>query len=301
MENNENVVFTGKPELKQPDMVCGISGWVDGGECATGGIKYLAEKLQAKEFAEIPVDKFHVFQMPGQVSPRPDIKIEGGILKEHHFPQNQFFYWSNPHADNDLILFLGTEPSLYWREYAEALLNVAGQFAVTRIILLGGVLDKTPHTREPSVSCTCNSEEFKAEMQKYGVHFSNYEGPGSFGTTLLHFAQQRRIQAMTMMSRATYYPEFNIAIPRNPMAIRALVRRLDGLLSLKLDVSDLDKEIKGIEDKLGAMAGRNARFRSYLEELEKNYVEMKYEEPLDISGDEAVQIAEELLKRKQKE
>ena len=301
MESNQNVAFTGKPELRQPCMVCGISGWVDGGECATGSVQYLIDKLKAKKFAEIPFDRFHVFQMPGLVSPRPQIRIEEGVLKEHHFHQNLFFYWVNPEADNDLILFLGTEPSLHWGEYAGAILSVAEQFAVPRIYILGGVLDKTPHTREPDVSCSCNSEELKEEMRKYGVHFSSYQGPGSFGTTLLHLCRERQILAASIMSRVTYYPEFNIAIPHNPKAIRALVRRLAGLLSLELDISDLNKEIDELESKLGAMARRNAKFRAYVEELEKDFVEVKYEEPLDLSPDEAVRIAEELLKTKPEE
>jgi len=35
--------------------------------------------------------------------------------------------------------------------------------------------------------------------------------------------------------------------------------------------------------------------------LEKDFIEVKYEEPLDISASEAVQIAEELLKEKKQD
>ncbi|GAI29928.1 unnamed protein product, partial [marine sediment metagenome] len=82
-----------------------------------------------------------------------------------------------------MILFLGTEPNLNWEEYAEAILGVAEEFAVVTIYLLGGVLDKIPHTREPDVSCACSSDQLREEMRKYSVQFSNYEGPGSFSTT----------------------------------------------------------------------------------------------------------------------
>ena len=36
-------------------MVCGISGWVDGGEVATGSVRYLIGKLEARTFAEMPI------------------------------------------------------------------------------------------------------------------------------------------------------------------------------------------------------------------------------------------------------
>ena len=301
MDRRGDAIITKRPELRRPYLVCGISGWVDGGEAATGTTRYLVKKLKAKRFAEIPIDRFHIFQVPGQLTLRPQIKIEDGLLKEHVFPKNQFFYWLNPNADNDLILFLGTEPNLNWEEYAEAILRIAEEFAVVRIYLLGGVLDKTPHTREPGVSCACSSEPLNEEMQKYGMQLSNYEGPGRFGTTLLYICQQKQVPMVSITARATYYPEFNIVIPRNPKSIRAVIRRLNSLLRLSLDFSDLDREAEEFEAKLNFMASHNPEFLTYIEELEKEFVEAKYEEPLDISANEAVQIAEEFLKEKRED
>ncbi|HEY82302.1 MAG TPA: PAC2 family protein [Dehalococcoidia bacterium] len=301
MERRGNVVFTEKPKLRQPYLVCGLNGWVDGGEAATGSIQYLVSKLGARRFAEIPIGRFHIFQVPGQLALRPQIKIEDGLLKEHHFPQNQFFYWQNPHSEHDLILFLGTEPNLNWEEYAEAIFSVVSEFGVARIYLLGGVLDKTPHTREPGVFCTLSSEALKEEMLRYRLALGNYEGPGSFGSTLLHLARARRLEMVNLIARATYYPEFNIVIPRNPKAIRAIVVRLNSLLRLHLDLADLERESEELELKLNFMASHNPKFQAYIEQLEKDFVEVKYEEPLDISPHEAVEIAEELLKKKEED
>ncbi|MBN2186176.1 MAG: PAC2 family protein [Dehalococcoidia bacterium] len=296
MDKQGNVIITEKPTLRHPYMVCGISGWVDGGESATGSVRYLVSKLEAKRFAEIPIDKFHIFQVPGQLSLRPQIKIEDGVLKEHHFPQNQFFYWVNPNADNDLILFLGTEPNLNWEEYSDAILGVVEEFAVSRIYLLGGVLDKIPYTKEPRVSCLCSSDQLKEEMQKYSMQLLNYEGPGRWGTALLYTCQKKGFQMACVTVAVSYYPEFNVIISRNPKAIRAVVRRLNDLLHLNLDVSDLDREAEELETKLGFMASHNPEFRAYIEQMEKDFIEIKYEKPLDISANEAVHIAEEFLR-----
>jgi proteasome assembly chaperone (PAC2) family protein len=297
----ENVIFVEKPRLRRPFLVCGIGGWVDGGEAATESTRYLARKLGAKLFAEMPLARFHIYQVPGQVSLRPEIRIEDGLLKEHVFPQNQFYYWINPHSEHDLIIFLGTEPSLNWEEYAGAILDIARQYSVTRTYLPGGVLDKTPHSREAGVFCACTSAQLRREMEQYGMQSSNYEGPGSFGSTLLYLAQKRRMPLVSLIARATYYPEYNIVIPRNPKAIKAIVLRLSGLLRLGLDLSDLDREAGEFEAKLDFMASHNPEFRAYIEELEKEYTEVKFEEPLDISAREAVQLAEELLKEQREE
>lgn len=279
-------------------MILGIGGWVDAGEAATGSTQYLAKKLKAKKFAEIPIAKFHVFQTPGQLSLRPQIRIEDGILKEHSLPQNQFLCAKVSDANSDLVLLLGTEPNLNWEEYSDAILDLAEKFAVSRIYLLGGVLDTTPHTREPHVSCLCSSEELKEEMRPYGMPFTNYEGPGRFGTTLLHNCQVRQLPMVCLTASATYYPEFNIVIARNPKSIRAVVRMLSRLLGLSLDISDLDREVERFEAKLGLIVRRNSRLRAYVEKLERDFAEANYGESLDMSASEAVQIAERFLKAK---
>ena len=296
MEQPENVIITEKPGLRRPAMVCGISGWVDGGEAATGSVEYLIRKFSAKEFAEIPIDRFHIYQVPGQIVSRPQVKIEDGVITGHSYHSNRFYYWVNPGSESDVILFDGTEPNLHWTEFADAILHVVEKFGVSRIYLLGGVLDKTPHTREPNVSCACTTSGLKEEMLKYGVRYTSYAGPSRFGTTLLYICQQKGIEMVSLTARATYYPEFSIVISHNPKTIRAMVRRLDGLLQLGLDVSDLDQQVAEFEERLGAMANRSSEFRSYLEKLERDYVEIKYQEPLELSGDEAVRIAEDLLR-----
>ena len=296
MDASKDVIVTKKPGLRNPAMICGISGWVDGGEAATGSVEYLVQKLSAQEFARIPIDRFHVFQVPGQIASRPLIKIEDGIITEHSYPQNQFYYIANPASDKDLILFQGTEPNLHWDEYAEAILHVVSEFQVSRIYLLGGVLDKIPHTREPNVSCACSKPDLKVEMLKYGVRFTSYEGPSRFGTTLLYVCQQKGIEMVSLTARVTYYPEYSIVVSHNPKSIRALIKRLNSIICLNLDMSDLDEEVVDFENRLGKIANRSADFHSYLEKLEKNYVELKYEEPFELTADEAVQIAEDFLK-----
>jgi proteasome assembly chaperone (PAC2) family protein len=287
-----------KPKLRNPSLVCGIDGWVNGGEAATGTVQYLIDKLQATKFAEIPIDRFHIFQVPGELSLRPYVKIEDGILKEHEFPINEFFYWVNPNIDNDLIIFSGSEPNMNWEEYAEALLSVTRQFKVARIYLLGGVLDRVPYTKEPNVSCSCSSAEIRNDMRKYGVSGADYEGSGSFGTTLLHICQDKPMNMVSLVVTAAYYSEFNIIIPRNPKSIRALIRRLESILHIDLDVSDIETQVKEFEEKLDSMAGDNMEFRHYIEKLEREYTEIKYEKPLDISADEAIRIAEEFVRKK---
>ncbi len=296
MERENNLEYTEKPTLKRPYLICGFRGWVDGGEAATGSIQYLTEKLNAKKFAEIPIEEFRVFQMPGEEFLRPEVKIEDGILKEHRMSKSEFTYSKNSGNKNDLIFFSGIEPNIYWSKYATNFLSIIKEFSVKRVYLLGGVMGQVPYTKEPNVSCVCSPPAILVEMKKYNVQFGSYEGPGSFGTTLIYECQKNNIQVVSFMAVAPYYPEHNISISRSPGSIRAIVKRLNRLLDLDLDLSDLDVEVNDLENKLRFLADQNTEFKDYISQLEKDYVELKYEDSLGISADEAVRIAEDLLK-----
>lgn len=297
MDRHNILKFTRKPALKSPNMVCGFNGWVDGGEVATGTVRYLVKKLTARKFAEIPAEKFQVFQISGQDFLRPEVKIKDGLLKEVRLMKNEFYYVNNAVGDNDLILLTGPEPNLYWEEYAENVLSLAADFDVQRIYLLGGMLGPIPYTAEPNVSCTASTPKLIEEMRQYNVTLGSYEGPGSFGTLLTYMGHRRGIPTVSFMAISPYYPEHNVILPRYPKSIRALARRLKNLLGFDIDISDLDIEIRELEKRIESMANRDPEFRTYVSGLEKQYTELSYEEPLGISADEAISIAEEFLKK----
>lgn len=296
MQERDGLVVFQTPELRNPLLVCGISGWVDAGEVSTGSLRYLIKRLKATRFAEMPLSRYHIYQMPGQTTQRPFIKIEDGVLKHHQLPSNGFYYWQNPESNTDLILFLGSEPNISWDKYAENLIYIAESFQVNRVYMLGGVLDKIPHTKEPPVTCYAVEPSLKSEMAKYAVQFTNYEGPGSFTSSFMYLANERGLKVISLSARVTYYPEFNILIPTNPKAQLALIRRLYYLLGFKLNLSDLESLSHELENKLDFMASQNVQLFAYIKRLESDFQEVKFKEPLEISATEAVEIAEELLR-----
>ncbi len=300
---NESLIIRERPTLKEPRLIVGLSGWLDGGEASSGTVQYLVEKLQAKALGEIKARDFYVFQVPGITSTRPVVKLEDGLVKEIAFPQNEFFYWRNEEdtGGGDLILLQGTEPNLRWQEYTDAILDMAQEFGVRRMYSVGAVLGGVPHTKEPTVSCSISDQKLKTELERYAVRFSGYQGPATFNSVLVAAFAGRGIEALHMTGRAIYYPEFNIAIPRDPKAIYSLLRRLRRLLRISLDLSDLEKQSQELEEKLSFMVGQSPRLRDYVQELEGNFVEMRYEEPIEGSPEEFVKGVEEFLRQRRNE
>jgi len=300
---NESLVIQERPILRQPRLIAGFFGWLDGGEASSGTIHYLITKLQAKKFAEIDAKDFYVFQVSGITSLRPQVKTENGLVKEIRFPQNEFYYWKNEEDEDagDLILLLGTEPNLRWQEYTEAIIDLAQQFGVKRMYSVGAVLGGVPHTKEPTVSSSISNLKLKEELEKYAVRFSNYQGPATFNSILVAAFAHRGIEAVHMTARAIYYPEFNIAVPHDSKAMYSLLRRLRSLLQISLDLSDLEKQSQELEEKLSSMVSQSPRLRDYIRELEANFEEMRYEEPIEGSPEDFVRGVEEFLRQRREE
>ncbi|MFC2014975.1 PAC2 family protein [Chloroflexota bacterium] len=296
LDEKDNLILETKPPLRSPYIVCGLNGWVNGGNVSVGGIEYLIRQLRAEKFAEMPTSRYHVYQLSGIQNVRPVFKMQDGVIKESTFPKNQFYYAVNPTSDHDIILFLGTEPSLHWEEYADTVVKLASDFGAYRLCTFGGILDRSPYTREPRTSCTCTSSKVRDEMEKYNVTFSSREGPASFNLMLLHACNKKGLEGVNLTVRAPYYPEFNIAVDYSPKSVKAVLLRLSHLMGLETNFEELNKSISEMEGKLDFIRQQNPQFNIYIEDLEKNYNEMPFQEPLDISPHEAVRFAEEFLR-----
>ena len=296
MDEIDNLEFITKPPLRSPYLVCGLNGWLNSGDVAVGGIKYLIEQFKAKLFAEIKTPRFHIYQIPGVHNARPVFKMEDGVIKETDFPKNQFYYAGNPSSEHDLIFFLGTEPNLYWEDYGDTVLALARSFGVTRIFTFGAIYDRSPYNREPNVTCTCTNSKIRDEMKNYTVIMSSREGMATINLMLLYAFQKGGLEGVNLTVRVPYYPEFNVGLDYSPRSVKAILERFNHLMKMGINFNDLDKEISEIESKLDSIRKKNVEFNTYIEELEKNYTETPYQEPFDISPDEALKFAEELLK-----
>jgi proteasome assembly chaperone (PAC2) family protein len=301
MSEERALIITNRPTLRNPYIVCGVNGWVNSGNVAVGGVDHFIRQFKAEKFAELPASRYHIYQIPGVQSQAPVFKMEEGLIVESHFPRNEFYYVRNPVSDHDLILFLGTEPNLYWEEYTDAVVGLACDFGATRLYSFGGLLAKVPYTREPIMTCTCTSSKIKDEMQQYNVMYSNREGSATFNQMLLYACKKKGLEGATFTVRVPYYPEFNVAIGYSPQSIKAVLVRLNHILHLDINFGEIDDAIRELQGKLESIRQQNPQFNTYIEELEKDYVEMTYKETLDISPSEAIKFAEEFLKENKEE
>jgi proteasome assembly chaperone (PAC2) family protein len=296
VSNQDNLKFENKPSLRKPYILCGLNGSFNGGNVAVGGVNYFISQFNAAKFAEMPASRYHIYQIPGNNSLRPAFKMQDGLIVESQLPVNELYYATNTGSEHDLILLRGEEPSLNWEEYAETVVDLACNFGVARLYNLCGILDMTPYTREPLISCTCTDTKVKQEMENFHVTFSNREGMASFGQMLIHTCQEKGLEGVNFTVRVPCYPEFNIFLIDSPKSLKAILVRLRDLMHIDMDFGELDSAISEIEGKLNFVRQQNSNFDSLIKELEGKYVEMPYQESLGISPSDAVRLAEEFLR-----
>jgi proteasome assembly chaperone (PAC2) family protein len=262
----ESLKIYNRPPLKNPSMIIGFSGWMDGGDVSTGTIKYLNSKLQTKKFGEIDAQKFYLFNFPSTMQEilqfRPITKIQDGLIVNFQYPKNEFFY----NEKNNLILFCGKEPNINWDEYADCIFKVAREFEVKNIFFIGSVAGLIPHTRRVRMSCYFSSKKQKSTAYDSELKFSNYQGPASLTTLLTKISPEKGIEMSNYVAEIPIYIQ-----DRNPKGIKAVVEKLIKLLKIDLDISDLSLESANFEKKIDKLVNLQPLLGEQIRKLEKNY------------------------------
>lgn len=255
-----------RPKLSQPRLILGFSGWMDGGDVSTGTIELLLSELSARKLAEIDPAAFNITSFPGNMEVsamfRPRVRIEDGLIQEYQVNVNEFFY----DEATDLILFRGREPNTNWPGFAECIFDLCKQFAVSAIYFIGSVAGAVPHTRQPRISSTVSHADLRPQLSGYGVRFSNYDGPASFVTHLLHECASRGMMMATLVSEIPAYVQ-----GANPACIEAAARRLCAILGLQLSFNEMREVSETFERKVTQAVEDNDELKELIAKLEADY------------------------------
>ena len=287
------------PSLRSPILVAAFAGWPDAAEVASGTARFLVRKLRARRFAEIDPEEFYVF-----TESRPNTLILAPGQRALEWPSNEFFSWSNPNGERDVVILQGREPNLNWREYVDIILNLAERLGVSQMIALGGTYDAVSHRGQVSMSGHATSPEMKDALAEFGITASSYEGPSSVQSALLEACREKNLVAASLWGHAPHY----VRAAPNPKVSHAMLRVLRTLLGVEIDLTELEVAGEALEAKVDAAMLENPELRDYVEQLD--IVEEPVREPtveelmadLPLSRPDPAEIMrelEEILKQRQ--
>src|SRR3954466_9184044 len=115
-----DVIWSERPELRAPVMVCAFKGWNDAGEAATAALSFIHDHFDSKDVAHIDPEEFFDF-----TAVRPTVSLAEGRTRRIEWPSNAITAAEVPGAEGDLLMLDGVEPSLRWGRFTQSIVDVA--------------------------------------------------------------------------------------------------------------------------------------------------------------------------------
>lgn len=264
--NHETLRVFQAPHFDRGTLVLAFDGWMDGGDVSTGTVQRLVDLLGANRIAEIDPEPFYIFNFPGSMELaalfRPAVKTEDGRITTLAMPTNTFYC----HEPAQVVLFLGKEPNLHWKQFGDDVVSLAHRVGVRRVLFVGSFGGSVPHTREPRLYVTCSDDTLLDEMDRYGLRRTVYEGPGSFTSYLLTRAPAAGLEMVSLVAEIPGYLQ-----GRNPMSIEAVTRRLAKMPRLPLDLESLRTESTQWELQVSEIVAQDKKLARTVHRLEEAY------------------------------
>jgi predicted ATP-grasp superfamily ATP-dependent carboligase len=252
------LIWDRRPDgLRAPALVCAFQGWNDAGDAASSAVSFLASALDAKRFARIDSEEFYDFQ-----ANRPCIRFDENETREIAWPTVEIFEASAPRAPRDLVLVQGVEPSMRWRAFSSHIVDLAEALGVQMVVSLGALLGDVPHTRPVAMSGHASDATL---LDRVGIQASSYEGPTGIVGVLHTACAQAGLPAASLWASVPHY----VAAASNPKAALALLRRVEVLIGVSVDVSELESSASDYERQVGLAVRSDPDIQAFVERLEQ--------------------------------
>jgi proteasome assembly chaperone (PAC2) family protein len=267
-------------------MLAAFEGWNDAGEAASDALRYLNKLWGGKKIASIDADEYYDFQFT-----RPTIRRTASGERKIKWPSTRIYKASVPDSNVDVIFVQGTEPSYKWRAYTAELLVHAEALHVDYVILVGALLADVPHSRPIPVSASTDDNALRERMD---LEASQYEGPVGIVGVLGEVALLAGLPTISLWAAVPHY----VAQAPSPKAQLALLHRIEELLQVPLDTTELVEESDAWERGVDELATEDPEIAAYVRQLEeaKDTADLP-----EASGESIAREFERYLKRRGKD
>ncbi|MGB2711263.1 MAG: PAC2 family protein [Conexibacter sp.] len=243
--------------LRAPAVVCAFKGWNDAGDAASTALQFVGTALGARRFAAIDPEEFYDFQ-----ATRPQVTLVDGGVREITWPVVEVYEARVPRAPRDLILVTGHEPSMRWRAFSQLLIDLAEALGAQLLVSLGALLADVAHTRPIAITGISSD---RALVERLDLLSSSYEGPTGIVGVLQAACAAANLPAASLWAAVPHY----IASAPNPKAALALVRKLEQLVGVSVDASELERGAADYERQVDLAVQSDPDVQAFVERLER--------------------------------
>jgi len=237
-----------KVELKNPVLIEGLPGLGMVGRIAT---RYLIKKLNAKKLAELYSPHFPYYVL---VNSKGSVRLLRG----------NFYFWKNNTGENDLIFLTGDSQAQTIEgqyEVSSCILDFASKLNTKLIITVGGYR-KEVKNKPKVIAVSTNPEVLKKALQAEALTGSSGNPIVGAAGLLLGLAKFKDIDALCLLGETRGY------LP-DPLAAKSVLEVLQRMLGIKVDMTDLDKEIEKSKQIVAKMREIEQRREEYARKMRK--------------------------------
>jgi proteasome assembly chaperone (PAC2) family protein len=251
-----DVIWSERPKLRKPVMVCAFKGWNDAGEAATAALSFIRDHFDSKDVAQIDPEEFFDF-----TAVRPNVRLAEGRTRRIEWPSNAITAAEVPGAEGDLVMLHGVEPSLRWGRFTQAIVDVANELGARMVITLGALLADVPHSRPVAVTGLASDD---ALVEKLGFERTSYEGPTGIVGVLHHTLAKAGVQSASLWASVPHY----VAAAPNPKVALALLRAFEGTAGVAVEATELEEAAESYEQQVSAAVASDPEVKAFVERLE---------------------------------
>jgi proteasome assembly chaperone (PAC2) family protein len=243
--------------LRAPALVCAFKGWNDAGDAATAALTFYGAQLEAKRFATIDPEEFVDFQ-----TVRPTVRAQDGVTRHIEWPEFEVWEARAPRAPRDLVLLSGPEPAFRWRTFCQTVIDLAEALSVQTVVSLGALLADVPHTRPVGITGLASDEDL---IERLDLGQTDYEGPTGIVGVLHAACAARGIPTVSLWAAVPHY----VAVVPNPKGALALTRKLERVVGVTVDASELESASVEYERQVQRAVEMDPEVQAFVERLEK--------------------------------
>jgi predicted ATP-grasp superfamily ATP-dependent carboligase len=179
-----------------------------------------------------------------------------------------------------------------WRGFTTLITDLAEALSVQLVVTLGALLADVPHSLPVHISGSASDQ---ALTERLGLHGTGYEGPTGIVGVLHAMCAQRGVPSASLWASVPHY----VAAAPNPKAALALVRKLEGLVGVAVDASELETASADYERQVGLAVQSDPDVQAFVERLEQLAADEHADEAEEIpSGDRIAREFQRFLKQR---
>lgn len=267
--------------LRNPAVVVAFYGWNDAGNAATACAEHLCENYPSDEAFSLDSEDYYDYQVNRPTLTRP----EPGV-SQIDWPQTTVHVAHLP--SRDVVVVLGPEPNMRWRQFVTCIVSALRTVAPDTVVVLGALLADSPHSRPIQISSTATD---LLVADKHKLEASTYEGPTGITGIFADEAGRAGLNVVSLWAAVPHY----VAQPPSPKASLALLRRLEDMLDIPIDLAGLPELSQAWERGVDELAADDAEVAEYITTLEAQTDEAELPEA---SGDAIAAEFERYLRRR---